>query len=73
MLRKITFDDLSDWAGEKILNRGKSYVKQVDQLSRTEDNTLVAWVTGSERYAMLPSTGTHCIEGFRTVIYFCFY
>jgi len=51
VLRKLTFDDLHDWAGEKILNRGKSYVKQVDQLSRTEDNTLVAWVTGSERYA----------------------
>ncbi len=51
ILRKITFDDLSTWAGEKILNRGKGYVKRVDQLSRTEDNTLVAWVTGSERYA----------------------
>ena len=55
MLRKLTFDDLHDWAGEKILSRGKSYVKQVDQLSRTEDNTLVAWVTGNERYAT--STG----------------
>jgi len=51
VLRKLTFDDLHDWAGEKILNRGKSYVKQVDQLSRTGDNTLVAWVTGNERYA----------------------
>ena len=47
----MTFDGLSYWAGETILNRGKSYVKRVDQLSRTEDNTLVAWVTGSERYA----------------------
>lgn len=50
-LRKLTFDELHDWAGEKILNRGKGYVKWVDQLSHTEDNTLVAWVTGSERYA----------------------
>jgi uncharacterized Zn finger protein len=51
ILRKLTFDDLHDWAGEKIFNRGKSYVKQVDQLSRTKDNTLIAWVTGNERYA----------------------
>ena len=51
VLRRLTFDDLHDWAGEKILNRGKGYVKRVGQLSRTEDNTLVAWVTGGERYA----------------------
>ena len=51
ILRKLTFDDLHDWAGEKILNRGKGYVKRVEQLSRTQDNTLVAWVTGTERYA----------------------
>lgn len=51
ILRKLTFEDLQDWVGETILNRGKGYVKRVDQLSRTEDNTLVAWVTGSERYA----------------------
>jgi len=50
-LRKLTYDDLHDWAGETILNRGKGYLKRVDQLSRTQDNTLVAWVTGSERYA----------------------
>ena len=37
--------------GEKIVNRGKNHVKHVDQLARTEDNTLVAWVTGNERYA----------------------
>jgi uncharacterized Zn finger protein len=51
LLRKLTFDDLHDWASETILNRGKGYVKRVDQLCRTQDNTLVAWVTGSERYA----------------------
>ena len=51
ILRKLDFDDLLCWAGEKIVNRGKSYVKHVDQLARTEDNTLFAWVTGTERYA----------------------
>ncbi|EAR20742.1 SWIM zinc finger family protein [Nitrococcus mobilis] len=51
ILRKLDFDDLHDWAGAKIVNRGKNYVKHVDQLSHTEDNTLVAWVTGNDRYA----------------------
>ena len=51
ILRKLDFDDLLYWAGEKIVNRGRSYVKHVDQLARTEDNALVAWVTGTERYA----------------------
>ena len=45
ILRKLTFGDLQDWVGETILNRGKGYVKRVDQLSRIEDNALVAWVT----------------------------
>ena len=51
ILKKLTFDDLHDWAGETILNRGKGYVKRIDPLSRIEDNTLAAWVTGGERYA----------------------
>ena len=51
LLRKLTFDDLRDWAGEKILNRGMSYVKRVDILSYTADHTLVAWVNGGQQYA----------------------
>jgi uncharacterized Zn finger protein len=51
ILRKMTFDDLREWAGEAILNRGKGYVKRVAHLSRTDDNDLVAWVSGSEQYA----------------------
>lgn len=50
VLRELTFADLSDWAGDTMLNRGKSYLKQVAQLSRTDDDTLVAWVDGSDRY-----------------------
>ena len=48
-LRKLTFDDLDEWTGSTILNRGKNYVKYVDQLSRTQDNNLVAWVNGTDR------------------------
>ncbi len=66
VLRRLTFDDPHDWAGEKILNRGKGYVKRVGQLSRTEDNTLVAWVTGGERYA----TSVR-IDGAGDFEYFC--
>ena len=51
ILRKLDFDDLLYWAGEKIVNRGKTYVKHVNQLAGTENNTLVAWVSGTERYA----------------------
>ncbi len=50
LLRKLTFDDLHEWVGGMILKRGKGYVKRVDELSRTQDNTLVAWVNGSDRY-----------------------
>jgi hypothetical protein len=39
----------STGSGSKTVNRSKIYVKHVDQLARTEDNTLVAWVTGTER------------------------
>lgn len=51
ILRKLTFADLHAWVGDRILNRGKGYIKRVEQLSRIEDNTLVAWVIGTERYA----------------------
>ena len=51
LLRNLTLDDLREWAGAKILNRGKSYVRNVKGLSRMEDSTLAAWVSGSEEYA----------------------
>jgi uncharacterized Zn finger protein len=51
ILRKLTFNELHDWASEKVFHRGNDYVKRVEQLSYTKDNTLVAWVTGRHRYA----------------------
>ena len=60
ILRKMTFDDLHDWADETILSRGKGYVKRVDQLSRTENNALVAWVTGSKRYVTSVRVDEEC-------------
>lgn len=51
MLKGLTLEDLREWSGSKIYNRGKEYVSCVSQLSRTEDGTLVAWVSGSDEYA----------------------
>ena len=51
MLKGLDPDDLREWAGSKICNRGKSYIDQVSDLSRTEDGYLAAWVSGSYAYA----------------------
>ena len=49
----ITWRDLDEWAGNKIVSRGKSYQRQgaVSDLVITEDGGLLAWVIGSKRYA----------------------
>ncbi|MBI3143704.1 MAG: SWIM zinc finger domain-containing protein [Pseudogulbenkiania sp.] len=49
--KKLTFDDLREWAGETILERGRGYIHYVSSLSSTMDGELAAWVSGSERYA----------------------
>ena len=51
LLAKLTTDDLRAWAGAKIFSRGKSYIGNVDGLSRTDDGALAAWVSGSDAYA----------------------
>jgi hypothetical protein len=34
ILRKLDFDDLLDWAGDKIVNRGRNCVKIIVRLGR---------------------------------------
>lgn len=51
MLKALTTEDLRQWAGTKIFNRGKSYLENVDGLCRTDDGALAAWVYGSDEYA----------------------
>ncbi len=51
MLQGLTHDDLLEWAGSKTFERGRNYVSRVAQLSRTEDDGLAAWVSGTRRYA----------------------
>lgn len=50
---KLTWEDLEEWAGPVIVGRGRPYQKKgaVENLARTEDGTLVAWVMGTQRYA----------------------
>jgi uncharacterized Zn finger protein len=68
ILRNLTLDDLREWAGTKILSRGKSYVRNVKGLSRTKDGTLAAWVSGSEEYAT--SVHLDLVAKERAVIHF---
>ena len=50
----LTWNDLTSWAGNKIVDRGKSYQRSgyVIDLLRTPDGSLVAWVEGTKRYAV---------------------
>ena len=49
----LTWNDIEEWAGSKIVSRGKSYQRQgrVSDLAITDDAGLIAWVEGTERYA----------------------
>ena len=49
----LSWDDLREWAGSKILSRGRSCQRQnlVSQLAIIGDETLIAWVDGTHRYA----------------------
>ena len=49
----LTWNDIEEWAGGKIVSRGKSYQRQglVSDLVITDDNSLIAWVDGTKRYA----------------------
>ena len=51
--KELTWDDLQDWAGSKILSRGQSYQRshRVQELVLTQSGELVAWVQGEKRYA----------------------
>ncbi|MDE3000451.1 MAG: hypothetical protein OXU79_15360 [Gemmatimonadota bacterium] len=50
---ELTWDDLEEWAGSRIVARGRSYQRKgaVRELKRDEEGALVAWVVGSRLYA----------------------
>ena len=49
----LTWNDLTVWAGSKIVSRGKNYQRSgyVKDLACAPDDSLIAWVEGTERYA----------------------
>lgn len=49
----LTWMDIQEWAGSKIVSRGKSYQRSgyVSSLGITNKNELIAWVEGTTRYA----------------------
>ena len=47
----LTWEDLEEWAGERIVSRGRSYKRDVKDLRVAADGALVAWVHGGDRYA----------------------
>lgn len=65
---ELTWDDLEEWAGSRIVARGRSYQRRgaVRDLQRDEEGALVAWVTGSRLYATRVS-----IEGRKDLICEC--
>ena len=42
----LTWQDLDEWAGSRVVGRGKSYRRAVADLCTTADGRLLAWVQG---------------------------
>ncbi|MCY3767496.1 MAG: hypothetical protein OXH06_18930 [Gemmatimonadetes bacterium] len=65
---ELTWDDLEEWAGSRIVARGRSYQRKgaVRELQCDEEGALVAWVAGSRLYAARVS-----IEGGKDLICEC--
>ncbi len=53
LMKKLTTQDLIVWAGDRVYDRGQSYIRRVDQIFWTEDGSLASWVFGSSRYATM--------------------
>lgn len=54
-LQQLTRQQLEGWAGATIVKRGQSYARsgRARHLALTPDGALLAWVTGTARYATL--------------------
>jgi uncharacterized Zn finger protein len=51
----LTWEDLQEWAGTGVVSRGQNYQRHhhVEELARTPDGGIIAWVQGTQRYATL--------------------
>ena len=46
----LAWEDLADWAGTRVVSRGKSYKRNVQELCLTGEEHLLATVQGGRRY-----------------------
>jgi uncharacterized Zn finger protein len=55
LFKALTWDDLNNWAGTTIVERGKNYQhsRYVNNLAFSPNGELLAWVDGRERYTTL--------------------
>ncbi len=53
LFKELTWDDLQEWAGSRVLSRGQSYQRshRVMELAQTQTGSLIAWVHGGQKYA----------------------
>jgi uncharacterized Zn finger protein len=53
LFKGLTWDDLQEWAGSRVLSRGQSYQQshRVQELAQMKSGELIAWVQGGKRYA----------------------
>jgi uncharacterized Zn finger protein len=51
--KELTWADIEDWAGSKVLSRGKTYQRLVDELAVTPEGGLIATVQGGKKYTTL--------------------
>lgn len=66
---RLTWGDLEEWAGAKTLSRGRRYQEEgrVQDLARLPGGgDLIAWVTGTRRYATAVSMDDEFIESWCT-------
>ena len=53
LFEKLSWGDLEQWAGNRVLSRGKNYHRdhRVQGLAQTQTGRIIAWVHGGQKYA----------------------
>jgi len=53
LFEKLSWHDLEQWAGSRVLSRGQGYHRdhRVRELAQTQTGGIIAWVQGGQRYA----------------------
>ncbi|OGP86685.1 MAG: hypothetical protein A2156_04185 [Deltaproteobacteria bacterium RBG_16_48_10] len=53
LFEKLSWSDLEQWAGGRVLSRGQGYHRdhRVRGLAQTQTGGIIAWVHGGQKYA----------------------